>query len=472
VRNRLGKSGANAWSRALVSIGATALLAACSGHGGTASNSVMPDTTTQSKGLSPDVTVTDIYGGGSSLAAPTIRLWGDYYGVALPPDAQGAPNGLAVNPDYQYYYASVGSGAGQNAFLSQTSSTVAPSSSPEYCANGVTTCYPYPGWEFSASDAIFTAEQTSCYDDGGECSSTLTLPAAVEPVRGQYLELPILDTDITFFYNPSGQTVPAGGLNLSRNTYCGIWEGTTTSWADPTITADNGGVVVSNQNITRVVRSDSSGSTDLVTNHLNTVCQNLANPAFDWTGGVGQTITWPAGSPVDSGKGGSGVVSEVNSVAGSIGYVGPSYVAPVVSGGLPTINLQNQYYFAKNSETFITPTITSTTAAFKGVAVGSNPDDPYDLGVLVPNPTGETAYPIVGNTWLLIYQCYPKSAQRTAVTDFVKWYATTTTSSGPTPADSILNAEGEAPITNTWKGDVKADMPDVYVGPKSGICTT
>jgi len=469
VRNPLNKGGANAWSRALVSIGAAASLAACTGHGGTAANGVVPGTALQSKGLSPD-TVTDYYSGGSALAAPTIREFGDYYGVALPPDAQGASNGLAVNANYQYYYANIGSGAGENAFLSQTPSTTAPASSPEYCANGVTTCYPYPRWDFTASDVTFTAEQQSCYASGGACSSTLTLASAVQPVRGQYVQVPVLNTDITLFYNPSGQTVPAGGLNLSRNTYCGIWEGATTSWADPTITADNGGVVVSNQNIARVVRSDSAAATYLLANHLNTVCQNLPNAAFDWTGGVGQTITWPAGSPVDSGKGASGVVSEVNSVAGSIGYVGPSYVAPVVSGGLPTANLQNQYDITNSVTSWIAPTVASTTLAFKGVAAPSNPD-PYDLGFLLPNPTNKGAYPIVGNTWFEVYQCYAKSAQRTAVTDLIKWIATTTTSSGPTPADSIIEAEGEAPLTNTWKGDVKAIMPNIKVGPVSGICT-
>jgi phosphate transport system substrate-binding protein len=463
VMIRFSRSGASALSMTALAIAASAILAACSGHGGSAS-SVLPTTGTQSK-TTHDVTATNMYGGGSSLAALLYRQWEDYYGVAMPPDTQGQGNGLPVNANYQYYYASIGSGGGRAAFLSQTPATATPVVPPVYCPNNINTCYPYPLWHYSGSDATFSSTEISCYQVG--CPPTY--PNAVQPVRGQYMQIPSFATAITEFYNPIGQTVGSHGLNLSRNSYCGIWEGAITNWGDPGITSDNGGHQVSTQPIVRVVRSDSSGTTFLQTNHLNTVCQGLSNPAYDWTAGVGGTVTWPAGSPVVPGNGSGGVVSAVQANSGAIGYVGPSYVAPIVSGGLPTANLQNQFYFNLNKLTFLGPTIQHTLNGFKGVNPPSNPD-PFDLAVLVPDPLNQNAYPIVGFTWLEIYQCYNAQAEATGMKDLVKWYAAAGPT-GSTPADAALFAQGEAPLNSTWKKAVRGIAGNIVKGPITNTCT-
>jgi len=438
------------------------LIAACSSHSGS-NSSVLPSTGTRA--AIPNSTVLPIYGGGSSLASLLYRQWMDYYGVALPPDPQGAPNGLPVNGNYQYYYASIGSGGGRAAFLSQTPSSLPPSVPPNYCPNGVSTCYPYPLWHFSGSDANLSATEISCYQVG--CPPTY--PNPVQPERGQYVQIPTLATDITQFYNPSGQTVPAAGLQLRRETYCGIWEGAITNWGDPAITTDNNGVQVSTQPIVRVVRADSSGTTFLLTNHLNTACQGLSNPADDWTGGVGGTVTWPGGS-VQSGTGSNGVVSVVGSTPGAIGYVGPSFVAPIVSGGLPTANLQNNYWFNHgNAGTFVVQSISSTLSAFAGVAPPSNPD-PYDLALLVPDPIEKKAYPVVGYTWFLAYQCYNKSREATGIRGFINWYAQPGTT-GTTAPDMILAQQGLAPLNTKWKNAVRHISPNIKQGPIANVCT-
>ncbi|HYK52854.1 MAG TPA: substrate-binding domain-containing protein, partial [Candidatus Eremiobacteraceae bacterium] len=410
-------------------------------------------------------TATNVYGGGSTLASLLYRQWMDYYGVAMPPDPQGAPNGLPVNANFQYYYAGIGSGAGRAAFISQVPSTTVPQSDPIYCPGGVTTCYPYPLWHYSGSDATLSSTEISCYQSG--CPPTY--PNAAQPERGQYVQIPTLSTDITFFYNPSGQTIGANGLRLRRSTYCGIWEGAITNWGDPAITADNGGVQVSTQPIVRVVRADSSGTTFLTTNHLNTACVNLPNSADDWTGGVGGTVTWPNGA-VQSGTGSSGVVSVVQSTAGAIGYVGPSFVAPIVSGGLPTASLQNNYYYNRgNSGHYITQSIKSTLASFVGVAPPSNPD-PFDLGILVPDPIEKGAYPVVGYTWLLAYQCYNLSSEAQGMQGIINWYAQSGRT-GTTPPDIILAQQGLAPLNATWKKAVRGISKHIVQGPVAGVCT-
>ena len=460
MMTRIERSRIRAATTALVLV-ASMLIAACSSHGGSAS-SVLPSAS--SRVANPDLkNVEPIYGGGSSLAALLYRQWMDYYGVAMPPDPQGAPNGLPVNASFQYYYASIGSGGGRAAFLSQTPSTLTPTVPPIYCPNGATTCYPYPLWHFSGSDATLSSTEISCYQVG-----CVTYPNPVQPERGQYVQIPTFATDITQFYNPNGQTIGAKGLRLSRNSYCGIWEGAITNWGDPGITSDNGGVQVSTQPIQRVVRADSSGTTFLFTNHLNTACQNLSNPAYDWTGGVGGTVTWPGGS-VLSGTGSNGVVSLVGSTSGAIGYVGPSYVAPIQPGGLPTANLQNNHNYFANLKVFTSPTVKTTLNAFVGVAPPSNPD-PFDLALLLPDPTEKGAYPIVGFTWLLTYECYKLNKEATGLRGIINWYAQSGTL-GSTPPDAILEQQGEAPLNTQWKKSVRNIAKNIVVGPISGVCT-
>ena len=460
---RINRTGKAALSTALA-IAASALMAACSGHAGSATSSVLPSTGGAQSGVRHN-TVTNIYGGGSTLASLLYRQWFDYYGVAMPPDPQGQSNGQPVNPNYLYYYAGIGSGAGRAAFISQTPSTVTPASSPIYCPNGVTSCYPYPVWHYSGSDATLSSTEISCYQVG--CPPTYPNPA--QPARGQYVQIPTLATAITNAYNPTGQTVGSKGLNLSRNSYCGIWEGAIQNWGDAGITSDNGGHQVSTQPIIRVVRADKSGTTALLTAHLSAVCVNLSNPAYDWTGGSGGLITWPPGSPVVQGTDSSGVVSAIQANSGSIGYVGPSFVAPVVPGGLPTANLQNQYYFNLNKLVFEPPTVQKTLNGFKGINPPSNPD-PFDLAIQVPNPPNQNAYPIVGYTWLLAYQCYQTSTEASSMVGFIKWYAMPGTVGG-TPADKILIQQGLAPLNGTWKKAVRTIAPNIVAGPINNVCT-
>ena len=460
---------------AAIALALSSTLAACSGHG-SAANSVIPNQTqsVQRSGAHPN-TVTNIYGGGSTLASLLYRQWMDYFGVAMPPNPQGAPSGLPINANYQYYYAGIGSGGGRGSFLAQSPSTIAPQSLPIYCPNGVSTCYPYPKWHYSGSDATFSSTEIGCYDSGCAGVDGYTNITAALPARGQYVQIPTLGTPITLAYNPNGQTIGSHGLQLSRNSYCGIWEGTISNWSDPSITSDNGGHVVSTQPIVRVVRSDSSGTSFLLSNHLFTACQNLSNPNYDWTGGAGSgTPAWPnntGGTAVLGESGSSGVVTGVTNTAGAIGYVGPSFVAPVVPGGLPTANLQDNHDYFHSPEQFKyhAPSIANTLTALKSTAPPTL-TDPYDLATLVPDPTAAGSYPIVGYTWLEAYECYGTLAEATGLKAITKWYAQGGTT-GSTPPDQILEAQGLAPLAQNWKTRVRSIANAIVKGPVSNVCT-
>ena len=115
---------------------------------------------------------------------------------------------------------------------------------------------------------------------------------------------------------------------------------------------------------------------------------------------------------------------------GRMGYVGPDYVLPAVLNtgannyGLNTATLKNA------SGKFIAPTIKGALAAFgSATPPDSFPNGKYDSGSADPrdranpqdwveppspasvlaNPTGATAYPIVGTTNGLFYTCYSSS---------------------------------------------------------------
>jgi phosphate transport system substrate-binding protein len=207
----------------------------------------------------------------------------------------------------------------------------------------------------------------------------------------------------------------------------------------------------------------------LLTNHLNTACQGLSNPAYDWTGGVGGgPITWPGGA-TSPGTGSGGVVSVVGSTPGGIGYVGPSFVAPVVAGGLPTARLQNEHAYTLNLATFKAPTVTNTLNAFHNVAPPSNPD-PFDLAILVPDPIDKNAYPIVGFTWLEAYECYNTKSEANSMKKLAQWYAMTG-AIGSTPPDVMLEAQGLAPINSQWKTAVRHIANNFVKGPVTNVCT-
>ena len=119
---------------------------------------------------------------------------------------------------------------------------------------------------------------------------------------GQPFEFPQIGGPIVYTYRPQDFTVSK--LKLSTWTYCAIANGTVSDWNDPAITADNGKSVTGgvSQTITFYFRSDSAGSTNNYTNHLNTACNvnwkapyngspyQTSGRSAAWTFGVNQQL--------------------------------------------------------------------------------------------------------------------------------------------------------------------------------------
>ena len=204
-------------------------------------------------------------------------------------------------------------------------------------------------------------------------------PTEVAKAKGAVAQFPIAFGAITVAYNLSGVK---SGLKLDGKTIADIYLGKVKTWSDPEIKALNPGMTLPSTSITVVHRSDASGTTKGFATFLSDY-----SPA--WTAAAGKpdkTVKWPTGTGAAKN---AGVAASVKQTAGAIGYVEQAYA------------LQNGMTYAsvKNSKgTFILPTLAATSAAADGITV------PPDLTISAINSPNATAYPIVSQTFVLVYK--------------------------------------------------------------------
>jgi phosphate transport system substrate-binding protein len=437
-----------------LALGMAGLLTACSG-GSTASptSAVLPGMQNAVKhGVSPD-TVAPVYGGGSTFISLAARAWMDCYGVAIAPGSCSP----TVNANVQLLYAAVGSGNALTAYLTQTPATSTPSNPPPFTST-LFPNYPYSEWDYSASDAPLSSTQISQY------------ATADQAQRGNPIELPITTDGVTIPYNPSGLTVPSGGLQISVNTLCGIFTGSITNWNDSHITADNNGVQVSsNLPILVVHRSDGSGTTFLLSNHENTAC---ASTSFPWSFGVGTTVAWPTTSGFIGEAGSQGVAGEVAATAGAIGYVGPGFLGP--PNNIPGANLQDNYALTHPTapKQYIAESTATVNNALHTVKLPHDPT-PTDINndTIIADSATKNAWPISGFSYIDFYQCYANKTLVKNIKGFVTWDTSTSLPQGQSVPDKLAVANGVGYMPTGLKQVTSRAIQQLIAGPKAGTCT-
>ena len=208
------------------------------------------------------------------------------------------------------------------------------------------------------------------------------------------IQIPIVGGHVSFSYNLPG--VEDGELQLSRDVYCGIVTGEITQWSDPAIAAGNPDLEIPDLPITWAHRSDGSGTTFVFTNHIDTVCDG-------WQAGVGTSVDWPVGI---GGQGNEGVAASIQQTEGAIGYLSYAYAA---------LNDISSAYVENQAGNFMEPTPANAANALLDTEV------PEDFALLVPDPTNADAYPIVGLSWIMIYQEYEDDAKWQAMREVFEW---------------------------------------------------
>jgi phosphate transport system substrate-binding protein len=92
---------------------------------------------------------------------------------------------------------------------------------------------------------------------------------------------------------------------------------------------------------------------------------------------------------------------------------------------------------------FIEPTLAATSQAAAGVTL------PDDMKIMLTNSSNPQAYPIVGFTWLLVFQQQKDTIKGKALTDMLWWAIhdgqkfASPLDYAPLPADAVLKAEKE-----------------------------
>src|ERR1700719_933646 len=204
-----------------------------------------------------------INGAGATFPYPIYSKWFDVYHMK--------------NPNFQFNYQSVGSGAG---IKQVTEGTV----------------------DFGATDGPMNDEQLKAFQDKHNGTGILHFPT-------------VLGADVPT-YNIPGVT---GALNFTPEALAGIFLGKVTKWNDPAIAGSNKGVNLPAADIIVAHRSDGSGTTYIWTDYLSKVSE-------DWKKGPGTatTVNWPAGRGA---KGNDGGAADVKQNPGSLGYVELIYAA-------------------------------------------------------------------------------------------------------------------------------------------------
>ncbi|ALX15543.1 phosphate ABC transporter substrate-binding protein [Burkholderia cepacia JBK9] len=357
-----------------------------------------------------------IQGGGSSLVAPTIGS------VSNP----ASEIGLFGTSEGTFTYFSVGSGAGQNAFLNNQ---------PTFFGSGVSGTV-----HFANSDAALTTAQVTAYNNTGLGTTNgplIQIPYIVTAITVPVVNAPAVSSSVT------PQTTPgqAHSIALNDNDLCGIFSGKFTDW-NQVINPETGSAYTTTSSPIKVVyRSDSSGTSELLTRHLAAVCTTAntkAGVTFIDSLTFANTSAFPSGVPSNfvgaSGSGGVRGSLAALSAAGTaaVAYLSPDYTntflasqsSVVTSSGalqLPIASLYNT-----TAKAYYAPTYANATTAIGTITApsGNAAGDPTQwvpvsgsAYAALANPA--SGYPVSGTSQIILSQCYSNAAAGTAVHDFL-----------------------------------------------------
>ena len=220
--------------------------------------------------------------------------------------------------------------------------------------------------------------------------------SAQELAQYNLIQFPTLVGGVVPIVNLPG--IASGQLRLDAQTLAAIFAGRIDQWNDKAIAALNPEVKLPNLPITRVVRADGSGTTEVLVTYLRKAAPAIAtSAAIPFANG---RATWPLGSPLQAVEGSGKVVAAVQATAGALGYVSSDYVA---GNGLTAVALRN-----RRGE-WVAPSLMSYRAAVRGANLfkdGLNAPPLVDLDAPM-------AWPIVSATYIVI-DSKPAAPERTA----------------------------------------------------------
>jgi len=389
--------------------------------------------------------------GGSSASGPTYIADFEAYTASKSSDL--------------FSYEAVGSGAGQNAFLKNNIGYFQPVSSTNTIgyAAGTLTYGTIVGTQvdFAASDAYLVASQLTNPATGSYGTST-----EGSAVDGPLIQIPTIGIPLTLAFNESG--VGTSGLTLTDAQICGVLSGKITDWHS----LDSS--IASGTTINVAYRSDSSGSTFVLTGHLNAVCTS-GNSNFTIPVAITKTFAslFPGNTPPANftGENGSGALAQqLVATANSLGYVSPDYTS-IAPKSANTTSLQVASVVNGQNNVAYLPTVANTTLGLLHPGPGStNPTPPASLSAAqnplnwVPAvPQTTEGYSLVAYNTLDASTCYADKSAGKLLISFLKDVLKKTGSYA-----TITTNNGFVPLSNSGAAKFFTAVSDTFLSNKSG----
>ncbi|WP_194791607.1 substrate-binding domain-containing protein [Pseudomonas sp. UFMG81] len=326
-------------------------------------------------------------------------------GATLPQGLYTTPGVLGAGFDT---YTGVGSGKGKSAFLNNVAADINKS--------GVTV-------DFAGSDSVLSVAELSAYNAAHNSAGN---DAANK--WGPLIQIPSAATSVTVPYKLTGTDGNAvTDLNLTSAQLCSIFSGAATKWSD----------INSNYPATDIkvfYRSGSSGTSEILSRHLNSICPSQFGVSSTFTtaqvGAEPATFTAVASS--------SAMATAANSTEGGIGYVGPEDVDATNNAKVARVN-------------GLLPTVGNVVTALSSVTPPANAADradPTKWAPVLPNPA--SGYAMVAYTNLIFGQCYQDATDGSSVRDFLTRHYGLTANN-----DAAITAMKLIPLNNAWKNAVR-----------------
>lgn len=214
--------------------------------------------------------------------------------------------------------------------------------------------------------------------------------------KDQVIYVPTCLGAVAMAYNlPANPT-----LDLTPEILSEIFLGEIKNWNDERIKKLNPDLILPNQRIMTINRSDKSGTSQVFTNYLNKVCPK-------WQEQQNKPLKQLFGLTVASNKEMSKIIMETP------GTIGPICLSYALSGRLSFARVRNV------SGNFILPT-------WESVSLAAGQDDVTDNPTDLTNTSAEYGYPISSFTWLLVYRdlSYLEKQKTEQLLNLIEWIIT------------------------------------------------
>jgi len=235
-------------------------------------------------------------------------------------------------------------------------------------------------------------------------------------------QFPAVVGAITMGYNLPG----ISSLKLSRTAVVAIAAGKISYWDNELIAKENKEVKLPHEKLTFVHRADGSGTTYNFTYYLSKVSK-----AWRKTYGAKKALSWPGDHHI-GGKTNSGVAALLKQTPYSIGYID---YADAANNEIAMAELENR------AGKYIVPTLES----FQTAAAKASLDSKKDFYSIIADPKGDTSYPMVAATFILLPSEKPQTNKN--ITKFYDWCFT--------DGQEIAKGLGFVPLPNSLTDKIR-----------------